>query len=238
MAGRLALWDLRAEQVMDRVFAGVETPPPALPAAIDPAPPPARGPGRRRLLLAGAGLGLLLGSLIHLWQTQQRVQLDLQQERQWRMLERLRALDAPANRAVPAPPAPPELPAQPPAQVLEAPITAPARRLARVRRPRDPEQTRRIGPPPIRVPVPKPAPPRLPPPRQTAPQVQVRLPELLGVVQTAGQRDSAIFSTAAGPLSVTPGESIGSTGWRLLGVTAEGVEIVQGNERRSLSLGR
>jgi hypothetical protein len=58
------------------------------------------------------------------------------------------------------------------------------------------------------------------------------------VVQTAGQRDSAIFSTAAGPLSVTAGEGIGSTGWRLLGVTADGVEIGQGNERRSLSLGR
>ena len=74
---------------MDRVFAGLQAPPPALPAATEPAP--IQGQGRRRLLLAGAGLGLLLGSLVHLWQTQQRVQQDLQQERQWRMLERLRA---------------------------------------------------------------------------------------------------------------------------------------------------
>jgi hypothetical protein len=37
---------------------------------------------------------------------------------------------------------------------------------------------------------------------------------------------------------VTAGDSIGGTGWRLLAVTADSVEIGQGNERRSLSLGR
>lgn len=44
----------------------------------------------------GLGLGLLVGGMVHLWQNQQRVQLDLQQERQWRMLERLRSLETPA----------------------------------------------------------------------------------------------------------------------------------------------
>ena len=226
MAGQLALWDLRAEQVMDRVFAGLEAPPPALPAATEPAP--IQGQGRRRLLLAGAGLGLLLGSLVHLWQTQQRVQQDLQQERQWRMLERLRALDPPAGPA-PASPAqePAPVPAATPAAMVPAPRTAPPP-LAKPRprhRPRHGEVTRAIGPPPIRVAVPAPPPPP-------------SLPELLGVVQTAGQRDSAIFSTGAGPLSVTAGDSIGATGWRLLAVTADSVEIGQGSERRSLSLGR
>ncbi len=235
MAGQLALWDLRAEQVMDRVFAGLEAPPPALPAATEPAP--IQGQGRRRLLLAGAGLGLLLGSLVHLWQTQQRVQQDLQQERQWRMLERLRALDPPAGPApaspaqepapVAAPPSLPAAPAATSAAMVPAPRTAPPP-LARPRprhRPRHGEVTRAIGPPPIRVAVPAPPPPP-------------SLPELLGVVQTAGQRDSAIFSTGAGPLSVTAGDSIGATGWRLLAVTADSVEIGQGSERRSLSLGR
>ena len=198
MAGQLALWDLRAEQVMDRVFAGLEAPPPALPAATEPAP--IQGQGRRRLLLAGAGLGLLVGSMVHLWQTQQRVQQDLQQERQWRMLERLRALDPPAAPA-PASPAqePAPVPAATPAAMVPAPRTAPPplarprhRASARPRRPpsRHGEVTRAIGPPPIRVAVPAPPPPP-------------SLPELLGVVQTADQRDSAIFSTGAGPLSVT-----------------------------------
>jgi hypothetical protein len=224
MAGQLALWDLRAEQVMDRVFAAVEAPPPALPAAADPAPAP--GQGRRRLLLAGAGLGLLVGSLVHLWQAQQRVQLDLQQERQWRMLERLRALDPPAPPPLPAPPAPAIQTPTPTPTPAPAPRAQPQRKVAaktRRPRPRHAEPTRPIGPPPIRVPLPAPTPP---------------LPELLGVVQTTGQRDSAIFSTAAGPLSVSAGESIGGTGWRLLGVTADSVEIGQGSERRSLSLGR
>lgn len=225
MASQLALWDLRAEQVMDRVFIGTEPPPPALPAAA-PAPAPAPAPtARRRLMVTGVGLGLLVGGMVHLWQTQQRVQLDLQQERQWRMLEQLRTLDAPAAPATPAPAPLPE-------PVL---LTPPAR--PRVHPPRHQELTRRTGPPPIRVPVPPP-PPRLPPPRLPPALERAPSPELLGVVQTAGQRDSAIFSTAAGPLSVTAGEGIGSTGWRLLGVTADGVEIGQGNERRSLSLGR
>lgn len=203
---------------MDRVFIGTDPPPPALLAAA-PAPTPAPT-ARRRLMVTGVGLGLLVGGMVHLWQTQQRVQLDLQQERQWRMLERLRTLDTPAAPATPAPAPVPE-------PVL---LTPPAR--PRAHPPRHQELTRRTGPPPIRVPVPPP-PPRLPPALERAPS-----PELLGVVQTAGQRDSAIFSTAAGPLSVTAGEGIGSTGWRLLGVTADGVEIGQGNERRSLSLGR
>ena len=224
MAGQLALWDLRAEQVMDRVFAGLEAPPPALPAATEPAP--IQGQGRRRLLLAGAGLGLLVGSMVHLWQTQQRVQQDLQQERQWRMLERLRALDPPAGPA-PASPAqePAPVPAATPAAMVPAPRTAPPPLARPQPRPRHGEVTRAIGPPPIRVAVPAPPPPP-------------SLPELLGVVQTAGQRDSAIFSTGAGPLSVTAGDSIGATGWRLLAVTADSVEIGQGSERRSLSLGR
>jgi len=199
---------------MDRVFAAVEAPPPA----------PTPGQGRRRLVLAGAGLGLLVGSLVHLWQTQQRVQLDLQQERQWRMLERLRALDPPAAPPLPAPPAPAIQTTTP--TPAPAPRAQPQRKVAakiRRPRPRHAEPTRPIGPPPIRVPLPAPTPP---------------LPELLGVVQTTGQRDSAIFSTAAGPLSVSAGESIGGTGWRLLGVTADSVEIGQGSERRSLSLGR
>jgi len=219
VASQLALWDLRAEQVMDRVFIGTDPPPPALPAAA-PAPTPAPT-ARRRLMVTGVGLGLLVGGMAHLWQTQQRVQLDLQQERQWRMLERLRTLDTPAPPSTPAP-----------APVPEPVLLTPPPPRPRVHPPRHQELTRRTGPPPIRVPVPPP-PPRLPPALERAPS-----PELLGVVQTAGQRDSAIFSTAAGPLSVTAGEGIGSTGWRLLGVTADGVEIGQGNERRSLSLGR
>ena len=232
MASQLALWDLRAEQVMDRVFIGTDPPPPALPAA---APAPAPAPtARRRLMVTGVGLGLLVGGMVHLWQTQQRVQLDLQQERQWRMLERLRTLDTPAAPATPAPAPVPEpvLLTPPPPR---APLPPPPR--PRVHPPRHQELTRRTGPPPIRVPVPPP-PPRLPPPRLPPALERAPSPELLGVVQTAGQRDSAIFSTAAGPLSVTAGEGIGSTGWRLLGVTADGVEIGQGNERRSLSLGR
>lgn len=229
MAAQLALWDLRAEQVMDRVFAGVDAPPPALPPAADPAPPVRHG--HRRLVLAGLGLGLLVGALVHLWQNQQRVQSDLQQERQWRMLERLRSLDHPAT-AEPTAPAvltpPPPLPSPPIARPQRRPV-----RPLTLSRHREVEPTRRTGPPPIRVALPPPAPPRLPPPVVPTP-----LPELLGVVQTAGQRDSAIFSTTAGPLSVSPGDGIGGTGWRLLAVTADGVEIGQGSVRRTLSLGR
>lgn len=215
---------------MDRVFVGTEPPPPALPAA---APPPT--PRRRRLVM-GLGLGLLVGGMVHLWQNQQRVQLDLQQERQWRMLERLRTMETPAAPLAsdPAPAPVPDtvtLTPQPPPPPPRAPVAPTAK--PRAHPPRHREPIRRIGPPPIRVPLPPPAPPRLPPP-----PVQAPLPDLLGVVQTAGQRDSAIFSTAAGPLSVTAGEGIGSTGWRLLAVTADGVEIGRGNERRSLSLGR
>ena len=205
-----AYWNLRAEQVMDKVFdqdalhssrpnqlipvdVDVHEPPPPTP------PAPAATTTTPWLLLIVSGIavagavnsGWLISSLL-----QSRSQLD--QERNLLMLERLQAeASSPAEpepewMASLEPPAPPSRP-----EVALSPV----------------------APEPLPIPTLTP------------------MPQLTGVVQGPGGNSSAIFQLGTTSLSAGIGESIGSSGWRLDSISSGGAVISQHGQQRTLSVG-
>jgi hypothetical protein len=60
------------------------------------------------------------------------------------------------------------------------------------------------------------------------------LPVLVGVVQSNGLSGTAIFDHNGSSSSVTVGESIGTSGWRLKSTSANSVIIVQGEQQKRL----
>jgi hypothetical protein len=205
-----AYWNLRAEQVMDKVFdqdalhssrpnqlipvdVDVHEPPPPTP------PAPAATTTTPWLLLIVSGIavagavnsGWLISSLL-----QSRSQLD--QERNLLMLERLQAeASTPAEQE-------PEWMAS-----LEPP--APPSSLGLALSPAAPE--------PLPIPTLTP------------------MPQLTGVVQGPGGNSSAIFQLDTTSLSAGIGESIGNSGWRLDAITSSGAVISQQGQQRTLSIG-
>jgi len=212
-----AYWNLRAEQVMDKVFdqdalnssrpthlipvdVDVQEPPPPTPSApAKPTPNPAETSTTPWLLLIVSGIavagavnsGWLISSLL-----QSRSQLD--QERNLLMLERLQAeASSPAepepewmaSLEPPAPPSSPELALSP------------------------------VAPEPLSIPTLTP------------------MPQLTGVVQGPGGNSSAIFQLGTTSLSAGIGESIGSSGWRLDSISSGGAVISQHGQQRTLSVG-
>ena len=109
-----ALWELKAEQVMDRVFSkALGVPAPTAPTdtievEIREERPSATAPGssahQPKLLLAIAGSILLLsgGPSFALWRGWTQANLDLRQERTLRLLEGIRGLGSPAPAATAA----------------------------------------------------------------------------------------------------------------------------------------
>ena len=212
-----AYWNLRAEQVMDKVFDQValhssrpnhlipvdvdvhEPPPPTPSAPAKPTPNPAATSTTPWLLLIVSGIavagavnsGWLISSLL-----QSRSQLD--QERNLLMLERLQAeASSPAEpepewMASLEPPAPPSRP-----EVALSPV----------------------APEPLPIPTLTP------------------MPQLTGVVQGPGGNSSAIFQLGTTSLSAGIGESIGSSGWRLDSISSGGAVISQHGPQRTLSGG-
>ena len=205
-----AYWNLRAEQVMDKVFdqdalhssrpnqlipvdVDVHEPPPPTP------PAPAATTTTPWLLLIVSGIavagavnsGWLISSLL-----QSRSQLD--QERNLLMLERLQA-----EASTPAEPEPEWLAS------LEPP--APPSSLGLALSPAAPE--------PLPIPTLTP------------------MPQLTGVVQGPGGNGSAIFQLGTTSLSAGIGESIGSSGWRLDSISSGGAVISQHGQQRTLSVG-
>ncbi|MEB3184491.1 MAG: hypothetical protein VKM97_01260 [Cyanobacteriota bacterium] len=62
-------------------------------------------------------------------------------------------------------------------------------------------------------------------------------PQLVGVVQVSGRSGSAIFQLGGSSTSAGVGESIGSSGWRLLSTNGDSAVIERGGEQRRLSIG-
>ena len=211
-----AYWNLRAEQVMDKVFdqdalnssrpnhlipVDVDVheppPPPTPPAPAKPTPNPAATSTTPWLLLIVSGIavagavnsGWLISSLL-----QSRSQLD--QERNLLLLERLQA-----EASSPAEPEPEWMAS------LEPPAPPISPRLA----------LSPVAPEPL---------PMLSP-----------MPQLTGVVQGPGGNSSAIFQLGTTSLSAGIGENIGNSGWRLDSISSGGAVISQQGQQRTLSVG-
>ena len=172
-----AYWELKAEQVMDRVFHPNSDPAPELQETIevdvsDATPTPASGPSKtsfaerlrsRQWVVAGVLL-CSLGASVGLWQGWSTAQRQLRLERNARLLSDLSNL-SPSDEPAPSTSLPP-----PPPPVEEAWIA--------------------------QLP-PLPSVPATLEPATSSAQPQPALPELVGVVQIPGQRGSAIFQQGA-----------------------------------------
>ena len=221
-----AYWNLRAEQVMDKVFdqeaLNSARPNHLVPVDVDVHEPPASAqpPAQPNLtpsttsptpwlLLIVSGLavagavnsGWLMSSLL-----QSRSQLD--QERNLLMLERLQTqASAPEPQVTQAPPTAEVAASTPDPQLSPRPSITPRLALSPV------------APQPLPVPALTP------------------MPQLTGVVQGPGGNSSAIFQLDTTSLSAGIGESIGNSGWRLDAITSSGAVISQRGQQRTLSVG-
>jgi hypothetical protein len=221
-----AYWELRAEQVMDRVFEPLDAnhtettkllplpqPPPAQPLADQPQPQSPQRQGTTTILLIGLtalSIAFGLGAML-LWRHWLQAQQDLNQERQLQVLEKLRQIEP--SISAPATATPPVADANwfdnlPPAP---EPITVP-------------------------VPVERPAAQAPPPALAAKVQPQPELPELLGIVQVPGKGGTAIFGTPTGSVTAGIGEPIGSSGWELQSLDMEQTLIRRDGLVRSLSI--
>ena len=224
-----AYWELKAEQVMDRVFLNAAHPG----NTANPINPPVRehathrwAAGMRSLpgavpIALGCGLvGLSLVACFGLWRGWSDAQQDLRQERNLRLLEGIRGLAVAA-----APPGADGLPPPPPSepwieelQQLEARPGALA-----------PLQVPLSGT--LRAPA-----PALGSSAATAPGGAGGIPELLGVVQIPGRSGSAIFQVGGSSSNALVGDSIGNSGWRLVATSGDGAVIERGGVTRRVSI--
>ena len=206
-----AYWNLRAEQVMNKVFEtpvfesrdlepvevavheSAPVPPPPLQQPHPPSPPVRTSNGMLGLLTVVAVTGIVSsGWLLSHWLSSRD---QLAQERSLLMLERLRSSTAPqpAEASAKLSPSAPEPTWMDELQSL--PLT--------------------------------PVPPIPPGP----------LPQLTGVVQGPGGNSSAIFQLGASSLSAGLGEAIGSSGWVLESVHESGAVIRRNGQRHTLAVG-
>jgi hypothetical protein len=261
-----AYWELKAEQMMNRVFdpeatidldVESEAPPqprqlpPAVPLhrlrarSNPPAPAPAR-PDRNTLLLTAMGgvcMVSVASSVLYLTHSS-RMQQALTQERSLLLVERLRSL-GPAN---PTPigsgidstlatggqpfvplagdqlPPPPE---EPWIQQLSQLPQTPGSQAPLLRVPLSPKLA--TAAPPATVTA-------EPPITRPAPASGGTAPELVGVVGSAGRPASAIFQMGGTSTSVSVGEAIGSSGWRLRSAEGDAALIERGGEVRRISI--
>ena len=233
-----AYWNLRAEQVMGKVFnqealdhaserhlvpvdVDVHEPPAQPPIPAKPAPK--QEPQRTTpwvivvlssLAVAGAvSSGWLINNL-----QQSRSLLD--QERSVMLIERLRSQNtsnqplpstqptAPQPSAASGTPIPPPPPEPQWMQSLE-PLSLPIRQLPH------PEASIAATPAPVTTPV----------------------PDLTGVVQGPAGSSSAIFQIGPNSMSAGVGDAIGSSGWTLESVSETGAVISQNGQKRTLTVG-
>jgi hypothetical protein len=257
-----AYWELRAEQVMDRVFVNAGRNAPAEePDTIEvevrdatttasPAPasaaPASRNPASSKastiwqqlatplsIALAISLSGLGVGGAVVLWHGSHQARQDLQQERNLRLLQGLRTLEAPAppsqeqTLATPtAEAAPPAAPQNPWIEELE-PLGGSAA-------PLKPLQVPLNGTLQVPPAGPSAAVPTTPTPAPAGPAIKA--PELLGVVQIPGQPGSAIFQSDGSSSSTSVGDTIGSTDWRLISISGDSAVIERGGSRRHVSI--
>jgi hypothetical protein len=244
-----AYWELKAEQVMDRVFENAGRPSPAqlhhgpTPSAHQATPPEqepievevreARWRWRWRrpqpwqlAATALAGFGLLGG--LGLWHGWSEARNDLRQERNLRLLEGIRSLEsAPATTRAAAPdPNSDGLPPPPPSE----PWIEDLGQL---------ENSTPAGAPPLQVPLNGTLQAPAPPATGSAPSTASSgsgTPELLGVVQIPGKPGSAIFQLGGSSTNSLVGEMIGSSGWKLVSTSGDSAVIERGGASRRVSI--
>ena len=244
-----AYWELRAEQVMDRVFVNAGRNAPAeepdtievevRDATTTPSPSPActapasRNPASSKtstiwqqlatplsIALAISLSGLGVGGAVVLWHGSHQARQDLQQERNLRLLQGLRTLEAPVEAAPPAAPQNPWIEELEPLGGSAAPLK--------------PLQVPLNGTLQVPPAGPSAAVPTTPTPAPAGPAIKA--PELLGVVQIPGQPGSAIFQSDGSSSSTSVGDTIGSTDWRLISISGDSAVIERGGSRRHVSI--
>ena len=233
-----AYWELKAEQMLNRVFSNedpieLEIVEPAQPNGPRPAPAtatatPKRGPAPwLPVAVAAAGLtsALVMAVAWGLWNQQQQV---LRQERNLVLLERLRSL-GPAAQATETPTsgtaASTELPPPPPGEPW-------IEELAQL--PANGAPTAEVLKVPFSAAIGNRAPAVGVPP--LPPLASEGLPQLVGVVQSQGRGSSAIFQIGGSSSSAAVGDTIAGSGWRLRSVAGEGAVIERGGQVRRLSI--
>ncbi len=210
-----AYWNLRAEQVMDRVFdrETVAAPPQPhlVPVDVDVHEPTAKPTERHSpnswLLPVISGIAVA-GVICSAWlvSSLQRSRMDLERQQSVALIERLRDQLAAQESRLEETATPED--AAVAIQSLE-PLTLP------IQQPLTAEpQGRDQGPAPM-----EPA------------------PQLTGVVQGPGGTSSAIFQLGQGSVSTGIGEAIGSSGWILTDVTDSGAVISRNGQSQTLSVG-
>lgn len=231
-----AYWNLRAEQVMDRVFKDgeqtletvqvrVDTPAPEIRAPEMPANQPTGLSWPQVCLVALGVIGVLgSGALALHWNLTQQT---LERERNLALIERLRS-NRPGGTATAAGTQPPvttpaagasgTIPPDDPPEIAMAPITT----------------TTELDP--ITVPLPTTPVQILPAdsPISAAPAPQ---PMLVGVVHSDNGGGSAIFQLGDLSLSAFPGDLIGNSGWTLRSVGDQGAVIERDGASQTLSVG-
>ena len=231
-----AYWNLRAEQVMDRVFKDgeqtletvqvrVDTPAPEMRTPEMPANQPTGLSWPQVCLVALGVIGVLgSGALALHWNLTQQT---LERERNLALIERLRS-NRPGGTATDAGNQPPvttpaagasgTIPPDDPPEIAMAPITT----------------TTELDP--ITVPLPTTPVQILPAdsPISAAPAPQ---PMLVGVVHSDNGGGSAIFQLGDLSLSAFPGDLIGNSGWTLRSVGDQGAVIERDGASQTLSVG-
>ena len=230
-------WNLRAEQVLNKVFETnalepvevavheheIPIPPPARPAAEQPATseqadrqPANSATGLISFLTVVAVCGTVSsGWLLSHWQSSRD---QLAQERNLLMLERLRGASTPQQAAQRTAVVQPEASA-----ALSPPPPEPA--WMSELEPLTLEETKQpaMDSPPVATPIS--ATPRGP------------MPQLTGVVQGPGGNSSAIFQFGSSSFSAGLGEAIGSSGWMLDSISEAGAVIRRNGQRHNLAVG-
>jgi hypothetical protein len=237
-----AYWNLRAEQVMDRVFSDGERTLEAVQVRVDPAPlnveptehtpPESRTTGwwHRRLLLLLFAVPTVTSVAISLWLARNwhTTQAALNRERDLQLIERVRNL--PTTTAEPQPATATAAtagdPIQLPASLEPVMIPLPAGPL--------PSDQAPAAESPVTA-----SPSVATTPRTDTAPLPAAAPEplLVGVVHAGGGKGSAIFRLDQLSLSATPGELIGNSGWRLHSVQASGAVIERQGQQRNLTVG-
>lgn len=189
-------------------------------------------------VFAGAGLITATSGVLAVSQWN-RFQESLQQERNLLLVERLRSFGPAVQPAAPTPPAPTlappalesagrggpvddgNLPPPPPSEPwIEELATLPQRSAPLLRVPLNPGLGRAAATPPA--------------PRRTP---AGPVPLLVGVVAVPGKPGSAIFQLGGSTSTVAVGETIGSSGWRLIASDLDSVQIEHQGEVRRISIG-
>jgi hypothetical protein len=242
------------EATIDLDVASQTEPPPPLPLAppvrrlrgrpANPAPAPSRHDRNTLLLTAMGGVCMVsvASSVLYLTHSS-RMQQALSQERSLLLVERLRSL-GPANPA-PLGAAGTSLAGGPSVLPLASDQLPPPPEEPWIEQLSQLPQPEGSRAPVLRVPVSPKLAAAAPPAtggggggygeRSAAPGGGP-VPELVGVVGSAGQPTSAIFQMGGSSTSVSVGEAIGGSGWRLRSADGDTAMIERGGEVRRISI--